>query len=85
MTQAEFKKAASIGSLPERAQNWWNLTLKGRLAPSIEQMMFADIKRAYETAQAEADDLRKRLGPQSSQSPQVPTSGFDPNAFPKAN
>lgn len=84
MTQAEFKQAASIGSLPERAQNWWNLTLKGRLAPSIEQMMFADIKRAYETAQAEADDLRKRLGPQSSQSPQVPTSGFDPNAFPKA-
>lgn len=63
MTQAEFRQAASIGSLPERAQIAWEKLKSGKLPPEMESMLLADIQRSYETSQAEADDLRKRLAP----------------------
>jgi hypothetical protein len=73
MTQAEFRQAASTGSLPLRAQSAWERTKSGKLPPELEQMFLADIKRSYETAQGEADNLRQRLGgPKSSQAPQFP-------------
>lgn len=62
MTQAEFRQAASTGSLPLRAQSAWEKLKTGKLPPELEQMMFADIKRSYETAQKEADDLKAQLG-----------------------
>lgn len=81
MTQAEFRQAASIGSLDQRAQNWYDLTLKGTLSPDIEKMLFADIQRSYQVSQKTADDLRHGIGagsPVSSQAPQVPTSTAPP-------
>lgn len=74
MTQAEFRQAASVGSLDQRAQNWYNKTLTGKLTPEIEQMMFADIKRSYETSQQEADELRKRLEKPGSTDAPPPTA-----------
>ena len=61
MTQAEFKQAASTGSLPLRIQSAWEKTKSGKLPPELEQMFLADMKRSYDTAQKEADDLRKRV------------------------
>lgn len=58
MTQAEFKQAASIGSLPLKAQNWFALASTGKMTPELRQMMFADIQRSAQTAQAEAQRLR---------------------------
>lgn len=62
MTQAEFKQAASVGSLPQRAQIAWEKAKSGKLPPEIEKMFLDDIKRAADTSQQEADDLRKKLG-----------------------
>ena len=59
MTQAEFRQAASTGSLPLRAQSWYEKTKSGRLPPEMEQMMFADIKRSYETSRDEAANLQE--------------------------
>ena len=70
MTQAEFRQAASTGSLPLRAQAWFEKAKSGRLPPELEQMMFADIKRSYETSRDEAANLRNRIGASSSQVPQ---------------
>lgn len=70
MTQAEFRLAASTGSLPLRAQSWFEKAKSGRLPPELEQMMFADIKRSYETSRDEAANLRNRIGSSSSQTPQ---------------
>jgi hypothetical protein len=61
MTQAEFKQAAQIGSLPQKAQTWWSMTLTGRLSPEIEKMMFADIQRSTTAKQAEAKKLRDQV------------------------
>jgi hypothetical protein len=61
MTQVEFKMAASIGSLPQRAQNWYEMATKGTLTPEIRSMMMDDIKRSYDTSRAVSDGLRKRL------------------------
>ena len=76
MTQAEFRQAASIGSLPLRAQTAWQKTLTGKLPPEMEQMLLADVKRASDTANQEAQDLRGRIGggaPISNQAPQAPS------------
>lgn len=67
MTQAEFKAAAAVGSLPQKAQNWYNMTATGKLSPEIEKMLFTDIERNTKAAQATAEDLRKRLQPGSGQ------------------
>lgn len=72
MTQAEFRQAASTGSLPLRAQSAWERTKSGKLPPELEQMFLADMKRSAETSQGEADTLRQRLSPKSSQALQVP-------------
>lgn len=61
MTQAEFRQAASVGSLPQRAQIAWEKTKTGKLPPEIERMLLADIKRSAETAQQEAATLRQRV------------------------
>jgi hypothetical protein len=75
MTQAEFRQAASIGSLPQRAQIAWERVKSGKLPPEMEQMLLGDVKRASDTANGEAADLRGRLGgPVSSQAPQPPSS-----------
>lgn len=68
MTQAEFRQAASTGSLPLRAQSAWEHAKSGRLPQELEQMMLADIKRNYETSQQEVNDLRNKVssgGPSS--------------------
>lgn len=83
MTQAEFRQAAAVGSLPQRAQIWYERTKTGKLPPSIEQMMFADIKRSYETAENEANDIRSRLGGNTPTNPTPqPGSGFDWSKLP---
>lgn len=75
LTNTEIQNAARIGSYGLQIKNHMEQALTGRLAPEAEQMLFADIKRSYETSQKEADDLRKQLGgPVSAQAPQVPTS-----------
>jgi hypothetical protein len=61
MTQAEFKQAAATGSLPLRAQSAWQKATTGKLPPELEQMFLADIKRASDTAQQEAAELRKKV------------------------
>ncbi len=61
MTQAEFRQAAATGSLPLRAQSAWQKSTTGKLPPELEQMFLADIKRASDTAQQEAAELRKRV------------------------
>ena len=62
MTQAEFKQAASVGSLPQRAQIAWEKLKTGRLPADVEQMFLADIKRAADTSAREAADLKSKLG-----------------------
>lgn len=71
MTQAEFKQAGGIGSVPLKADNWVSLATSGLLTPKLRQYMLADIKRSADTSQAQADNLRKRMSPVSSQAPQV--------------
>jgi hypothetical protein len=61
MTQAEFRQAASTGSLPLRAQTAWEHTKSGKLPPELEQMMLADIKRNFETSQQEVNELRGKV------------------------
>jgi hypothetical protein len=61
MTQAEFRQAASTGSLPLQAQSAWQKATTGKLPPELEKMFFADIKRAADTSAQEATDLRKRV------------------------
>ena len=61
MTQAEFRQAAATGSLPLRAQSAWQKATTGKLPPELEQMFLADIKRASDTAQQEAAELRKKV------------------------
>ncbi len=61
MTQAEFRQAAATGSLPLRAQTAWERAKSGRLPPELEQMMFADIKRSFETATRIVGDMKAGL------------------------
>jgi hypothetical protein len=61
MTQAEFRQAASTGSLPLQAQSAWQKATTGKLPPELEKMFVADIKRAADTSVQEAADLRKRV------------------------
>lgn len=77
MTQAEFKQAASVGSLPQRAQIAWERTKSGKLPPDIEQMLLADIKRSAETSAQEAADLRRKA--------QNPAGGEAPPPTPQQN
>jgi hypothetical protein len=63
MTQAEFRQAASTGSLPLRAQTAWEQTKSGKLPPQLEQMFLADIKRSYDTAQQTVSELKGQLQP----------------------
>lgn len=87
MTQAEFKQASQLGSLPQRAQNWYSLSTQGKLTPEMRNMMFADIKRSYDTSQQMAGDLKRQItSPTSSQAPQAPASsvGFDWSSLPGA-
>jgi hypothetical protein len=80
MTQAEFKQAASTGSLPQKAQNWWSMAKSGLLAPEIRNMMFADIERGTKQTQLEAETLRNLLSndmnpgsaPVSTAAPEMP-------------
>jgi hypothetical protein len=73
MTQAEFRQAASVGSLPERAQIAWEKTKSGKLPPAIEQMFLADIQRSAQVARQTASDAKAQL-----QGPAQPASGTPP-------
>lgn len=80
MTQAEFRQAGSVGSLPLRAQTWFDRTKTGRLPTELEQMLLADIRRSADTAQQEAARLRQQL-----QAPSDPGAGSAGTSTPKFN
>jgi len=61
MTNTEINQAASAGSFGMHIKNAWTKAATGRLAPEMEQQFLSDIKRAYETAQKQADELRKKV------------------------
>ncbi|MGC2638307.1 MAG: hypothetical protein WA294_14080 [Acidobacteriaceae bacterium] len=77
MTQAEFRQAASVGSLPERAQIAWEKLKSGKLPTEIEQMFLADIQRSAQVARQAANDAKAQL-----QAPAAPAPGTAPVVAP---
>lgn len=61
MTNTEINQTATAGSWGMRVKNAMSQASTGRLAPEMEQQFLTDIKRSYENAQAEADNLKKQL------------------------
>jgi hypothetical protein len=57
MTNTEIQQTAKAGSLGTRVQNAISQASTGRLTPALEQQFLSDIKRSYDNAQREADDV----------------------------
>ena len=81
LTNTEIQQAAQAGSYSTRIKNAFAVASTGRLAAPLEQQFLSDIKRAADTAAKAAASLKAQIGPQSSQSPQVPTGGDDALQF----
>lgn len=62
MTNTEIEQTGKAGSWGTRIQNAMSQASTGRLAPELEKQFLADIKRSYDNAQKEADDLKAALG-----------------------
>lgn len=63
MTQAEFKQAGGIGSVPLKAENWASLATSGLMTPQLRKYMLSDLKRSADTSQKQAEELRNGLQP----------------------
>lgn len=69
MTNTEIQQTATAGSWGMRLKNQMEQASTGRLAPEMEQQFLSDIKRSYENAQKEANDLDKQLAGDNSTAP----------------